>query len=128
MRFTVGSLFSGIGGLELGLERAGMQVVWQVEFDPFCQQVLAKHWPEVKRYGDIRELRGDELEPVDLICGGFPCQPHSLAGQRRASDDDRDLISPESVDDMLAEIDRCGLRFDMLLNIAGIDHEGGFLG
>ena len=87
----VGSLFSGIGGLELGLERAGMQVVWQVEFDPFCQQVLAKHWPEVKRYGDIRELRGDELERVDLICGGFPCQPHSVAGKRKASDDDRDL-------------------------------------
>jgi DNA (cytosine-5)-methyltransferase 1 len=87
----VGSLFSGIGGLELGLERAGMQVVWQVEFDPFCQEILQKHWPEAKRYGDIRELRGDELEPVDLICGGFPCQPHSLAGQRRASDDDRDL-------------------------------------
>ena len=87
----VGSLFSGIGGLELGLERAGMQVVWQVEFDPFCQEILQKHWPEAKRYGDIRELREDELEPVDLICGGFPCQPHSLAGQRRASDDDRDL-------------------------------------
>lgn len=87
----VGSLFLGIGGLELGLERAGMQVVWQVEFDPFCQEILQKHWPEAKRYGDIRELREDELEPVDLICGGFPCQPHSLAGQRRASDDDRDL-------------------------------------
>lgn len=88
---TVGSLFAGIGGLELGLERAGMQVEWQVEIDDYCRKVLAKHWPEVKRYEDIRDVGAHNLEPVDLICGGFPCQPHSLAGKRKASDDERDL-------------------------------------
>ena len=86
---TVGSQFSI--GCELGLERAGMKVIWQVEFDPFCQQILQKHWPEVTRYGDIRTVKGDELEPVDLICGGPPCQPHSVAGMRKASADERNL-------------------------------------
>lgn len=81
MRF--GSLFSGIGGLDLGLERAGMECRWQVEIDPFCQRVLEKHWPNVKRYGDIRQVSGFELEPVDLIAGGFPCQDLSSAGLRR---------------------------------------------
>jgi DNA (cytosine-5)-methyltransferase 1 len=52
---------------------------WQVEIDPFCRKVLTKYWPDVPKYGDIRELRGDELEPVDLICGGFPCQDISEA-------------------------------------------------
>lgn len=85
----VGSLFSGIGGIDLGLERAGMTIAWQVEIDPFCRQVLEKHWPNVPKYGDIRELRGDELEPVDLICGGFPCQPVSVAGKRRGQEDER---------------------------------------
>jgi len=86
---TVGSLFSGVGGLDLGLQRAGMRIRFQVEIDPFCRKVLEKHWPEVKRYGDIRELTGAELEPVDLICGGFPCQPVSLAGRRKAQSDER---------------------------------------
>lgn len=85
----IGSLFSGIGGLDLGLERAGMEVRWQVENDDFCRRVLAKHWPNVPCYGDIRELDGRDLEPVDLICGGFPCQPTSHAGRRRGEADDR---------------------------------------
>ena len=70
MRFV--SFFAGIGGFDLGLERAGMEVRWQVENDPFCIQVLAKHWPDVKRYGDIHDIKKGELEPVDLVCGGFP--------------------------------------------------------
>ena len=82
-QFTFGSLFAGIGGMDLGLERAGMTCKWQVEIDPFCQKVLAKHWPGVKRYGDITKLTGNELGPVDLICGGFPCQDVSLAGLRK---------------------------------------------
>jgi DNA-cytosine methyltransferase len=82
MRPTVGSLFSGIGGLDLGLERAGWEVRWQVEIDPFCRKVLGRHWPDIKKYGDIREVNPDELEPVDLVCGGFPCQDLSVAGKR----------------------------------------------
>src|SRR4029450_2592075 len=88
---TFGSLFAGIGGFDLGLERAGLTCRWQVEIDPFCRKVLAKHWPDVTRYADIRELDGRTVDPVDVLCGGFPCQPHSLAGKRGGSADERDL-------------------------------------
>ena len=77
----VGSLFAGIGGFDLGLTRAGFEIAWQVEIDPYCQRVLAKHWPTVTRYGDIREVDWHAVEPVDLLCGGFPCQDISLAGK-----------------------------------------------
>jgi site-specific DNA-cytosine methylase len=86
---TVGSLFSGIGGLELGLERVGMAIKWQVEIDPFCNRVLEKHWPEVKRYGDIKGINWEEVESVDLVCGGFPCPSVSIAGRRKGNDDER---------------------------------------
>lgn len=83
------SLFAGIGGLDLGLERAGMECVGQVEIDPFCRAVLAKHWPDVKRMEDVRDVRGDEFGRVDLVCGGVPCQPASCAGKRKGADDER---------------------------------------
>lgn len=88
---TVGSLFSGIGGFDLAAERVwgSGRVRWQVEIDPFCSRVLTKHWPDVPRFGDIRELTGAELEPVDVVCGGFPCQPVSTAGKRRGAGDSR---------------------------------------
>ena len=86
---TVGSLFAGIGGLDLGLERAGHTVRWQVEANPYCQRILAKHWPHVPCYPDVTQLTGTELAPVDLICGGFPCQPVSVAGPQKGADDDR---------------------------------------
>jgi DNA (cytosine-5)-methyltransferase 1 len=85
----VGSLFSGIGGLDLGLERAGMTITWQVEKDDYCRKVLAKHWPRVPCYVDIADCGKQNLEPVDLICGGFPCQPVSCAGKRKGDADER---------------------------------------
>ncbi len=87
----VGSLFAGIGGFDLGLERAGMEIVWRVEIDPYCNKILAKHWPNVRKYGDIREVGSHNLERVDLICGGFPCQPFSVAGKRAGKKDNRYL-------------------------------------
>jgi DNA (cytosine-5)-methyltransferase 1 len=85
---TVGSLFSGIGGLDLGLERAGFDVIWQCENDPYCRQVLATHWPDVPCHEDARTLSADTARP-DLICGGFPCQPVSYAGSRLGAEDER---------------------------------------
>lgn len=82
MSLTVGSLFAGIGGFDLGLERAGMTVKWQVEIDPWCRKVLEKHWPDVKRYEDVRTVGAHNLERVDLLCGGFPCQDVASNGTK----------------------------------------------
>jgi len=84
---TGGSLFSGIGGMDKGFEDAGIEIRWQVEIDPYCRRVLKKHWPDVKRYGDVRKLK--RLPPVDILFGGFPCQPVSLAGSREFQKDKR---------------------------------------
>jgi DNA (cytosine-5)-methyltransferase 1 len=78
---TVGSLFAGIGGFDLGFERAGFDITWQVEIDPWARAVLAKHWPHVHRHDDIRTAGAHNLETVDVLCGGFPCQDISLAGK-----------------------------------------------
>jgi len=80
----MGSLFSGIGGLELGLERAfsgELHTIWQVEQNQFCQSVLERHWPHATRYDDVRTVGAHNLEPVDVLCGGFPCQDISIAGK-----------------------------------------------
>jgi DNA (cytosine-5)-methyltransferase 1 len=97
MTLTFGSLFAGIGGMDLGLERAGMVCRWQVEIDDYCRRVLAKHWPDVPKYGDIREVTGEELERVDLICGGFPCQDISNAGKRAGIDGERSGLWSEYI-------------------------------
>ena len=86
-KLRVLSLFAGIGGMELGLERTGgFETVAQCEIDPFCRKVLAKHWPHVKRYEDVRTLTADALARdgigVDVITGGFPCQDISSAGYK----------------------------------------------
>lgn len=78
---TFGSLFAGIGGFDLGFERAGLTCKWQVEIDTFCQKVLAKHWPNVPRHDDVRTFPPSGDWSVDVICGGFPCQDISKAGR-----------------------------------------------
>ena len=89
-------LFSGIGGFSVGLEAAGMQTAAFCEIDPFCQEILRKHWPETPLYSDIHTLnkevlQNDGIHTIDVICGGFPCQPYSIAGRKKGTQDDRDL-------------------------------------
>ena len=88
---TVGSLFSGIGGLDLGLERAGMEVIWQSEIDPYACKVLSKHWPKVPNHGNIKDINWRDIVRPDIICGGYPCQPFSLSGHRQGESDPRHL-------------------------------------
>lgn len=80
----IGSLFSGIGGLELGLERAGVgRTIWQCEADAYARLVLSRHWPGVQQFTDVQTMGIKESIPdVDVICGGFPCQDLSTAGKR----------------------------------------------
>ena len=86
------SLFTGIGGIDLASEWAGFNTILQVENDPYCLKVLEKHWPTVERCTDIRSLNGRKYRgTIDLLSGGFPCQPYSGAGKRKAFSDDRDL-------------------------------------
>lgn len=79
---THGSLFSGIGGFSLGAQRVGIKTLWQVEINPFCRQILQKNFPDVRRYNDVKEVGKHNLESVDIISGGFPCQDISHAGKQ----------------------------------------------
>lgn len=80
MNLRYGSLFSGIGGLDLGFERAGFRCAFQVESNEFCRKVLAKHWPDVPRFEDVKTV-GPNLPFCDVLIGGFPCQDVSNAGK-----------------------------------------------
>ncbi len=111
---TVGSLFSGIGGIDLGLERAGMTVKWHSEIDPYACRVLKKHWPSVPNIGNIKEVKWDQVEPVDLIAGGYPCQPFSTAGKRQGEKDERHLWPY-----FLRAISELRPRFALLENVRG---------
>ncbi|MDQ7906871.1 DNA cytosine methyltransferase [Phytohabitans sp. ZYX-F-186] len=86
-------LFAGIGGLSLGLQRAGMTIVGHVELDPFCRAVLSKHWPEVPCHDDVRTAvawwRSQPRPRVDVVAGGYPCPGESNAGKRRGHEDER---------------------------------------
>lgn len=82
-------LCAGIGGLSLGLERAGWSPVGFVEIDDFCRRVLRKHWPDVPQWGDLTTLDPAELPRTDMVCGGIPCQPVSTAGKQKGLEDPR---------------------------------------
>lgn len=87
-----GSLFSGIGGFDLAAHWAGWENVFQVEIDPWCRRILAKHFPNAQRFTDIREFDGNPWRgAIDIISGGFPCQPFSSAGKRLGKEDERHL-------------------------------------
>jgi DNA (cytosine-5)-methyltransferase 1 len=117
---TVGSLFSGIGGLDLGLERAGMNVIWQSEIDPYACRVLSKHWPEVPNHGDIKTINWGDVVRPDVICGGYPCQPFSTAGKRKGEQDPRHLWP--WVRDAISELRP---RYAILENVRGHLSMGG---
>lgn len=87
-----GSLFSGIGGFDLAAQWMGWNNIFQVEKDDWCRKVLAKNFPKTERFADIKDFTGHEYtNRIDVISGGFPCQPFSVAGQRKGKDDDRYL-------------------------------------
>lgn len=109
------SLFSGIGGLDLAFEWAGGAVAAMCEIDPFCQKVLRKHWPDVPLFGDVREVKGTHVGAVDVVYGGFPCQPFSVAGDRKGRDDDR-FLWPE-FSRLVGEL---GPRWVVAENVPGI--------
>ena len=94
---TFGSLFAGIGGFDLGFERAGFECKWQVEIDDYATKILEKHWPKVHRERDIRECNANNLERVDCIIGGFPCQDISYSGRGAGLDGERSGLFFEAV-------------------------------
>jgi len=111
-----GSLFSGIGGFDLAAERVGFENIFQVEIDPFCQKVLTKNFPGIKKYLDIKDFDGTEYRgKVDIISGGFPCQPFSIAGKGEGDKDPRALF-PQ----MLRVIGEAKPRWVVAENVGGI--------
>jgi len=117
---TVGSLFAGIGGFDLAFEREGYDVAWQVEIDSYCQRVLEKHWPDVPRYDDVRDCGLHNLEPVDVICGGFPCQDLSVAGKQEGLNGERSVLWWQ----MHRIIGELRPRFAVVENVANLLHTG----
>ena len=108
-------LFSGIGGFSLGLEWAGMSTVAFCERDPYCVKVLNKHWPDTPIHNDVKDLDGNQYKgSVELVCGGFPCQPFSDAGPKNGTSDDRHLW-PE----MFRIIKECRPRWVIGENVSG---------
>ena len=115
MKLKLLDLFSGIGGFSLGLESTGgFETIAFVEKDDFCQKVLKKHWPNTTIEGDIRNVKGDKYE-ADVITGGFPCQPFSVAGKRKGVDDDRYLW-----DETIRVVRECKPKWFIGENVEGL--------
>mgnify|MGYP001678643056 CR=1 FL=1 len=95
---TLGSLFDGIGGWLLAARHAGVTPIWASEIEPFPQSVTARHFPGVKQLGDITQINPDEIEPVDIVCAGSPCQDLSIAGKRKGLDGERSGLFRTAVD------------------------------
>ena len=95
---TLGSLFDGIGGWLLAARHAGVTPIWSSEIEPFPQSVTARHFPDVKQLGDITQIDPDEIEPVDIVCAGSPCQDLSIAGKRKGLDGVRSGLFRTAVD------------------------------
>lgn len=113
---THGSLFSGIGGFDLAAQWMGWNTVFQVEKDDWCRKVLAKNFPKTERFADIKDFTGYEYtNRIDVISGGFPCQPFSVAGKRKGKDDDRYLW-----EEMLRVIGEVKPSFVVGENVTGI--------
>ena len=113
---THGSLFSGIGGFDLAAEWMGWQNIFQVEIEEYCQRLLAQNFPNVERHRDIREFDGKQYAGrIDIISGGFPCQPFSRAGKRQGKEDPRHLW-PQ----MLRIISEIEPRWVLGENVSGI--------
>jgi len=115
--YTLGSLFAGIGGIDLAFEAAGFEIRWQLERDAYCQSVLEQHWPQVDRYGDIFDY--SYLPYVDVITAGFPCQPFSVAGKRLGRRDERYLI-PEMMR-VIAEVQPRAILFENVPGFASLN-------
>lgn len=117
MRFL--SCFSGIGGIDCGLEWAGWTCVGQIETDPYCRNILQRHWPHVPKRGDIRLVDGETVRAmygrVDAIVGGVPCQPVSVAGKRQGSADSRWLWP-----DFLRLVREVAPRYVLAENVPGL--------
>ena len=109
------SLFSGIGGLDLAFEWAGGEVVAMCEINPYCQKILKKHWPDVPIFKDVKEMKGEDVGAVDIIYGGFPCQPFSVAGLKKGKEDNR-YLWPE-FSRLVGEIKPCWIVAE---NVPGI--------
>lgn len=126
MTIRIGSLFAGIGGFELGMEAAlssaGIphRTAWQVEQDEYCQQVLARHWPEARRYSDVRDVGAHNLSPVTVLLAGFPCTDISSSGNRAGLDGERSGLFYEVVR-ICREM---APRIVCLENVAAIHHRG----
>jgi DNA (cytosine-5)-methyltransferase 1 len=129
MMLKMGSLFSGIGGLDLGLERAfkgQLQTAWQVEKEPFCRSVLERHWPNTKRYNNVLHVGAHNLEPVDVICAGFPCQSISIAGHMKGLEDEEKSGLWWQVHRLISEFQSIGHQPILVLeNVANIIRVGG---